>query len=134
MPDALAKQQEQAKAVALLQTFQQLAPMLLPLATTGAAKMINFDAVIEYFLKAHEIEDVQQFFIQPSKTPEGVELPGPGGGGGAPGEAPIGITGEGSIDPAVSPSAMITGPLGRWGECLSSRRRTSGPSSSTATY
>ena len=105
MPDALAKQQDQAKAVAMLQVFQQLAPILLPLAQAGAAKMINFDAVIEHFLKAHEIEDVQQFFIQ--KAPA-AQLPQQGGGPGGAGGETLGITGEGSIDPAVSPSAMIS--------------------------
>ena len=105
MPDALAKQQDQAKAVAMLQVFQQLAPILLPLAQAKVAKMINFDAVIEHFLKAHEIEDVNQFFIQEAPA---VGLPQSGGGGGAPGEETMGITGEGSISPDVSPSAMIS--------------------------
>jgi hypothetical protein len=107
MPDALAKQQDQAKAVAMLTVFQQLAPILLPLAQAGAAKMINFDAVIEHFLKAHEIDDVNQFFIQPKNTPN-AQLPQQGGGAGGAGGQPMGITGEGSIDPAVSPSAMIS--------------------------
>ena len=105
MPDALAKQAEQAKATAMLQVFGQLAPIVLPLAQAGAAKMINFDAVIEYYLKANEIDNTQQFFISKapaaSLQPQGGQAP-PGAGG------PSGITGEGSIDPAVSPSAMIS--------------------------
>jgi len=63
VPDALSKQQEQAQATAMLQVFQGIAPILLPLAQAGAARMINFDAVIEYYLKANEIEDTEQFFV-----------------------------------------------------------------------
>ncbi len=108
VPDALAKQTEQAKATAMLQVMLQAAPLLLPLAQAGAAKMINFDKIIEYFLKANEIENTDQFFIQ--EAPQQAALPpGPGGGGAPPGgEEPMGITGEGSIEPGVSPSAMIS--------------------------
>ncbi len=63
MPDALAKQQEQAKATAMMQVMTQMAPVVLPLAQAGAAKMINFDKVIEFYLKANEIDDTDQFFI-----------------------------------------------------------------------
>lgn len=106
MPDALAKQQDQAKATAMLQVMLQVAPLLLPLAQAGAARMINFDAIIEYFLKANEIEDTEQFFI--GEAPQQAALPTPGGSGAPPGEQPMGITGEGSISPDVSPSAMIS--------------------------
>jgi hypothetical protein len=104
IPDALSKQAEQAKATAMMQVMSQMAPIVLPLAQAGAAKMINFDKVIEFYLKANDIENTEQFFI--SKAPQ-VGLPTQGSapaGGGGPGA----ITGEGSIDPAVSPSAMIS--------------------------
>lgn len=104
VPDALAKQQEQAKATAMIQVFSQMAPILLPLAQAGAARMINFDAVIEYFLKANEIENTEQFFMQ--EAPQ-ASLPQQGGQP-PPGEETMGITGEGSIAPEVSPSAMIS--------------------------
>jgi hypothetical protein len=70
--------------------------------------MINFDAVIEYFLKANEIEDTEQFFTK--KPTQGAELATQGGapGQGAPGGESMGITGEGSIAPENSPSAMIS--------------------------
>jgi hypothetical protein len=70
------------------------------------ARMVNFDAIIEFFLKANEIEDTEQFFVK--EAPQGAQLPQGGGGGGGPGEESMGITGEGSIDPANSPSAMIS--------------------------
>jgi hypothetical protein len=105
MPDALAKQAEQAKATAMLQVFGQLAPIVLPLAQGGAAKMINFDKVIEHYLRANDIDNPQQFFIEKppaaSLQPQGGQAP-PGASG------PGGITGEGSISPDVSPSAMIS--------------------------
>jgi hypothetical protein len=104
MPDALSKQAEQAKATAMMQVMGQMAPIVLPLAQAGAAKMINFDAVIEYYLKANDIENTEQFFI--SKAPA-AEL-GAQGGQPAPGGQTMGITGEGSISPDVSPSAMIS--------------------------
>ena len=104
VPDALAKQQEQAKATAMLQVMLQVAPVVLPLAQAGAARMINFDAIIEYFLKANEIENTEQFFV--AQAPEASLAPQ--GGQAPPGEEAMGITGEGSIDPANSPSAMIS--------------------------
>jgi hypothetical protein len=107
IPDALAQQQEQAQSTAMLQVFGQMAPILLPLAQAGVARMINFDAIIEHFLKANGIEDTEQFFVAKPPAQAAVPTPG-GGGGGAPGEEPMGITGENSIDPSVSPSAMIS--------------------------
>jgi hypothetical protein len=104
MPDALSKQAEQAKATAMMQVMGQMAPIVLPLAQAGAAKMINFDKVIEFYLKANDIENTEQFFL--SKAPA-ASLQQPGGQA-APGSAPMGITGEGSISPDVSPSAMIS--------------------------
>jgi hypothetical protein len=104
MPDALAKQQDQAKATAMMQIMAQMAPVVLPLAQAGAAKMINFDKVIEYYLKANEVENTDQFFI--SQAPAASLQPQ--GGQAAPGQQTLGITGEGSISPDVSPSAMIS--------------------------
>jgi hypothetical protein len=104
LPDALSKQQEQAKATALVQVMSQIAPLVLPLAQAGAARMINFDKIIEYFLKANDIENTEQFFL--SKAPA-AGLPQQGSPA-APGQQTLGITGEGSISPDVSPSAMIS--------------------------
>lgn len=104
IPDALSKQAEQAKATAMMQVMGQMAPIVLPLAQAGAARMINFDKVIEFYLKANEIENTEQFFI--SKAPA-VGLPSQGSAA-APGSEPMGITGDGSVDPSVSPSAMIS--------------------------
>lgn len=73
IPDALIKQQEQAKATGMLQSMMQVAPMLLPLAQAGIAKMINFDAVMEYYLKSLEIENTEQFFI--SQPPANAQVP-----------------------------------------------------------
>jgi hypothetical protein len=104
IPDALSKQAEQAKATAMMQVMGQMAPIVLPLAQAGAAKMINFDKVIEFYLKANDIENTEQFFI--SEAPAvGLNQPGSPA---APGSQPMGITGEGSISPDVSPSAMIS--------------------------
>lgn len=104
IPDALAKQQEQAKATAMLQVMLQAAPIVLPLAQAGAATMINFDEVVKYFLKANDIENVDQFFI--SKAPAaslGQQDPQAQQEG-----QTLGVTGEGSIAPENSPSAMIS--------------------------
>jgi hypothetical protein len=76
IPDALIKQQEQAKATGLLQGMMQVAPLVLPLAQAGIAKMINMDAVIEYYLKSLDIENTDQFFI--SKPPAQAAVPSPG--------------------------------------------------------
>lgn len=110
IPDAISKQQEQAKAAQMIQIFQGLAPVLLPLAQAGAARMINFEAIIEYYLKANDIDNVEQFFVAEAPAAQ-LGAPGQGGGGQAPpggGEQPMGITGEGSISPDVSPSAMVS--------------------------
>jgi hypothetical protein len=105
IPDAIMKQQEQAQASAMMQIFSQMAPILLPLAQSGAARMINFDAVIEHFLKANGIEDTDQFFIP--QAPKAA-LPQQGSAPAAGGQAPMGITADGAVDPSVSPSAMIS--------------------------
>ena len=105
MPDALVQQQEQAQAQALVQVMGQLAPVLLPLAQAGAASMINFDAVIEFYLKSLGIEDTKQFFV--SKAPA-AQLPQQGSPGAAGGDQTVGITGDGSVAPEVSPGAQIS--------------------------
>ena len=93
IPDALIKQQEAAKATGMLQGMMQIAPILLPLAQAGLAKMINMDAVVEYYLKSLEIENTDQFFV--SAVPQNAAVPPPGGGGQQPtaGQDPsLGIT------------------------------------------
>lgn len=104
IPDALAKQQEQAKATAMLQVMLQAAPIVLPLAQAGAATMINFDEVVKYFLKANDIDNVDQFFVAPAPAanlqPQDPQAAQEG--------QTLGVTGEGSIAPENSPSAMIS--------------------------
>jgi hypothetical protein len=106
IPDALSKQQESAKATAMMQIFSQMAPILLPLAQAGQGRMINFDKVIEFFLKANDIEDTEQFFVAKGEQAN-AQLPQQGSPA-PPGSDSMGITGEGSIAPENSPSAMIS--------------------------
>ena len=89
IPDALMKQQEQAKATGMLQMMGQMAPIILPLAQAGAAKMINFDAVMEYYLKSLEIENTDQFFIS---KPPATSVPTQGGQAPPGQEEALGIT------------------------------------------
>lgn len=109
--DALAQQQDQASAQALYQIALQAAPVLAALSQTGAAKMINLDALWEDTLKAFEKTDIQRYFV--SQTPPPMQGPGGAqgapGGGGTPGEQPpVGVTAQQSIDPAVSPSSGMS--------------------------
>jgi len=101
IPDAIMKQQNQAQAQAMVQIFQGLAPIQLQLAAQGMASMINFDAVVKYYLKAMDIEDTEQFFI--AKQPGPGAAVDPQGSQPAPGEgAPLGITaGEGGTAPGT---------------------------------
>ncbi len=113
MPSALMKQEKQAQGQALLQLMLQAAPIILPLAQAGQTRMINFDKVIEFYLEAMDIEDPDQFFM--SEAPQQAQLPAGGqsgqpanGNGAGAGGQTLGITGEGSIDPAVSPGAQVS--------------------------
>jgi hypothetical protein len=109
MPSAVMQQQEQAKMQAALQVMGQLAPIILQLGAQGMATMINFDALIEEYLKSLGFDNPKQFFVK-EKPQAGAPAPGQGGGQGAP--APPGqgggITGPGSIDPSVSPGAQTS--------------------------
>lgn len=104
IPDALMKQEEQAAAQGLLQA---IAP-LIPMTAAGAGTPLNLDAFVEDLLRAHGKEDFDRYF---SKTPPAMPQPGAGGGGVAPGAPqadPLGVTGQGSIDPSVSPSSSTS--------------------------
>jgi hypothetical protein len=92
---------------AAIQVFGQLAPILLQLAAQGMGKMINFEALIEEYLKSMGFDNPQQFFME---APAGAQIQQQGGGGQAPpGQGgPGGITGPGSIDPSVSPGAQAS--------------------------
>lgn len=109
IPDAIAKQEEQASAQALYQIALQAAPVIAALAAQGQATMINFDAVWEDLLKSYGKDDKQRYF---KSSAPAVMPPGPGGsGGGQPalgGEQPMGVTAQQSIDPSVSPSSSLT--------------------------
>lgn len=113
--DALAKQEEQASAQALFQLGMSAVPVVAALSQQGLAKMINVDALWEDTLKAFGRDDYMRYF---KSAPPAAVPPGPGGGGqqqatGAPGEQPMGVTGEQSIDPAVSPSSSLSlSPIG----------------------
>jgi len=105
LPDAARKQEEQASAQALYQIGMQAIPIVAGLAQQGAATLINVDALWEDTLKAFGKSDFKRYFK--SATP----APPPAQGGQAPPGAEqqaLGITGPGSIDPSVSPSAMIS--------------------------
>jgi hypothetical protein len=102
IPDAVMKQQNQASAQAMVQIFQGLAPIQLQLAAQGMASMINFDAIIKYYLKSLDIEDTEQFFLAKQPTPQQGQAMQPPGQGTpqAPPEQTLGITaGEGGNAP-----------------------------------
>ncbi len=110
-PDAMMKQEGQAAANALMTLALQAFPVFQAAGQNGAATPLNLDAFMEDALKAYGKEDMDKYF---SKTnAQALPQAPPGGGGGAPpppgAEAPpMGITGQGSIDPSVSPSAMMS--------------------------
>ena len=120
----------------MLQLFLQAAPLILP---AGASWPDQDDQLRQgastYYLETMDIENPDQFFVGRSRR-TGTQLPQGGQGSqprrtaaGAGGEV-LGITGPGSIDPAVSPGAQISqraddepaaldgaGPR-RWSQCL----------------
>lgn len=111
--DGVMKQEEQAKAQALIQLATQLVPITLQLATAGAAKALNLDAFIEDLLRSFGKDDVERYFR--SQAPVIPAAPaGPGQPGQDPNAAPAdptqpgGVTGPNSIDPSVSPSSAIS--------------------------
>src|SRR3990167_5035451 len=107
IPDALMKQEEQAAAQALIAAVLPIVPMT----AAGVGTPLNIDAFIEDLLRAHGKDDFERYF---SKKAPPMAPPGGGGGGpmgGAPGTQqapPLGVTGQGSIDPAVSPSSSMS--------------------------
>ena len=107
IPDALMVQQEQAKMQAAVQVITQAMPVISQLAAMGMASMINFDALMQDYLKALGIEDPVRYFL--SRSPQGaVGGAGAGGGGGAPEQQALGITaGPGGQEPG---SQMMDSP------------------------
>lgn len=109
VPDANMKQEQQAAAMALLQSIAQVYPISAMAAQNGSATPLNIDAFIEDLIEAHGHEDVARYFR--SSTPAALPAAGGGGAGmapqGAP-EQPMGVTAPQSIDPAVSPSSGIS--------------------------
>lgn len=113
--DPLMKQEEQASANALTQVLAGLAPILVPMAQGGLAKMINFDALIEDVLRAYGKDDVQRYFVStpPPAIGQAPGAPGtppsPDGQAGMPdgagvGGANVGITSPLATSGATSPS------------------------------
>lgn len=100
MNESLMRQERRAEANALMQLFVQSAPVL-----AMAGTPVNLRAVVEDVLEAYDVQNPDRYF---SAQPQAL----PAAGGGQPGQqgvnggAPAGITGPGSIDPAVSPSSM----------------------------
>lgn len=110
MPDAMMRQEEQAAAMALLQTISQVYPLVVMAAQNGAATPLNIDAFIEDLIKAHGKDDVARYF---AKQNAAALPPGGGGGGGvappgAPGANPVGVTAANPNNPAVSPSTQTS--------------------------
>ena len=108
VPDALMRQEEQASAQALIQLATALAPILAQLSQGGAARMLNMDAFVEDLLRSFGKDDPERYFISqaPPAAPDQTGTPATPGASG--GDQALGITGPGSIDPAVSPSAPVS--------------------------
>lgn len=104
IPDALAEQDEQAKAQALFQIAMQAVPVVAQLAQQGAATMINVDALWEDTLKSFGKTDVKRYFksAPPPVPPQQQGSPANVEG------APLGVTGPAALDPSVSPNAMVS--------------------------
>ena len=106
-PSAMMEQEEQAAANALLQVTLAAFPVIAAAAAQGGATPLNLDAFMEDLLKAYGKEDLERYF---SRQPT---MPMQGQPQGQPGIAPIGqdpngVTGQGSIDPSVSPSSGVS--------------------------
>jgi hypothetical protein len=109
MPDAFMKQEEQAASQALMQQMLAAFPVIVAAAQNGSATPINLDAFVEDLLDAFGKDNKDRYFAR--KTPATMP-PTSGTGGGVPpvppGQEPMGVTGTGSIDPAVSPSSQLS--------------------------
>lgn len=108
--DPMMEQQEQASANGLAQILMSLAPMIMPLAQAGQAKMINTDAVVEDILRAYGKDDVERYFkAAPPPAMAGAPPGQPGqqspAGGGQPN---LGITAPQATDAATSPSNQMS--------------------------
>lgn len=107
MTDAMMKQEDQASANALLQVVLAAFPVVTAAAQVGGATPLNLDAFIEDLLQAYGKDDKDRYFA--TKTPPMAPGAGaPGGPQAPPGQPPMGVTGPGSIDPAVSPSSGLS--------------------------
>jgi hypothetical protein len=97
------KAEAQALATFLLQVY---GPMNVGLAQAGAATPINWDEIVKYVLEMNDMEEPSRFFS--ARPQPAAAMPGAGGQpqGQLPAgpQGPGGVTGTGSIDPAVSPS------------------------------
>lgn len=106
MNESLMRAERKAEANALAQILHPWVALQLHLSQAGAATPINTDALLEYVIEQNGIDEPRRFFTEkqaaPPQAPQGQQgLPSPDAGGG-------GVTGPGSIDPAVSPSAQVS--------------------------
>lgn len=108
--DEMMKQEEQAAATSLMTLAMQLYPITLAAAQAGVGRPLNLEPFIEDMLKAYGKEEVEKYFASAGPPPQALQQGGGPGVGtpAAPDQQTMGITGEGSIDPSVSPSAMVS--------------------------
>jgi hypothetical protein len=109
MNEEMMRSQRQASANALMQMAIQLVGPVTLLAQSGSATPLNWDEFVRTWLKAFDDGDVKRFFSAKPPPPPAAQPAGPPGvqqPAAPPG--PGGVTGEGSIDPATSPSAQMS--------------------------
>ena len=111
--DPLMKQEEQASANGLAQILSALAPIMMPLAQAGLARMINFDAIVEDILRAYDKDDIDRYFV--SQPPPALPQPAAPGQPGQPspdgagvGGQTLGVTAPQATDAATSPSNQMS--------------------------
>lgn len=100
MTESMMRQERRAEALA---KFQVLMQSIAPMAMMGMP--LNGRAILEDFFEAYDDSDVARFFASQPQPQVAGGVPGqpaPNGG------QPLGVTGTGSIDPAVSPSNQVS--------------------------
>lgn len=98
MNESLNRSEKRAEANGRFQTFIQSAAVL-----AAVNVPMNYKRLAEDLLEAWDVEDKEQYFSAVPQQPPAAQGGGPGGEAPATGQ-PAGVTGTGSIDPAVSPS------------------------------
>lgn len=105
MNESLMRAERKAEANSLAQVLMPWVAIQAQLAQAGAATPINTDALLEYLIEQHDMGDPKRFF---SSRPQPPVQQQPQQQGAPDGGQPLGVTGTGSIDPAVSPSAQAS--------------------------